>query len=270
MSNLFAETYTLTFGDCAENHARMQKIGELAEKGLNLEELNKAKAFFESKGAECVIYPLKNLVEEEINCEGEMVDFDEVDDAYLLIVRKGINYLGNGIEADKVYREQKILKKDEKAFMYGRVVNKKARHNLCFSDFNQEPDYAAGKGTVYNFSELSMLRKIREKIYEIVGSDKVKDLQCEGNYYYDIDKTYIGWHGDSERKIVIAVRLGADFPIFYQWYYKGEKLGQLFEENLGHGDIYMMSEKAVGNDWKKKNIYTLRHAAGFEKNIKNM
>ena len=70
--------------------------------------------------------------------------------------------------------------------------------------------------------------------------------------------------------MLIAVRLGADFPIFYQWYYKGEKVGQLFEENLGHGDIYLMSEKSVGNDWKKKNIYTLRHAAGFEKNIKNM
>jgi hypothetical protein len=25
--------------------------------------------------------------------------------------------------------------------MYGRVVNKRARHNICFSDFDQEPDY---------------------------------------------------------------------------------------------------------------------------------
>ena len=28
-----------------------------------------------------------------------------------------------------------------------------------------------------------------------------------------------------------------------------------------------MSEKAVGNDWKKKSIYTLRHAAGIDKYI---
>ena len=28
-----------------------------------------------------------------------------------------------------------------------------------------------------------------------------------------------------------------------------------------------MSEKATGNDWKKKNIYTLRHAAGSKKYI---
>jgi hypothetical protein len=29
--------------------------------------------------------------------------------------------------------------------------------------------------------------------------------------------------------------------------------------------MYVMSEKATGNDWKKKNILTLRHAAGAEK-----
>lgn len=29
----------------------------------------------------------------------------------------------------------------------------------------------------------------------------------EGNYYYDINKTGIGFHGDSERKKVIAISL---------------------------------------------------------------
>ena len=28
--------------------------------------------------------------------------------------------------------------------------------------------------------------------------------------------------------------------------------------------MYIMSEKAVGTDWKKKNIYTLRHSAGLD------
>jgi hypothetical protein len=28
------------------------------------------------------------------------------------------------------------------------------------------------------------------------------------------------------------------------------------------GDIYVMSEKAVGTDWLKKNTFTLRHATG--------
>ncbi len=33
--------------------------------------------------------------------------------------------------------------------------------------------------------------------------------------------------------------------------------------------IYIMSEKATGNDWKKrKEKWTLRHAAGDKKNLK--
>jgi hypothetical protein len=28
------------------------------------------------------------------------------------------------------------------------------------------------------------------------------------------------------------------------------------------GDIYLMDEKATGNDWKNKSIETLRHATG--------
>ena len=33
---------------------------------------------------------------------------------------------------------------------------------------------------------------------------------------------------------------------------------------LNAGDLYISSEKAVGTDWKKKSIITLRHAAGKE------
>ena len=31
---------------------------------------------------------------------------------------------------------------------------------------------------------------------------------------------------------------------------------------INGGDMYIMSEKAVGNDWKRRSIPTLRHAAG--------
>lgn len=35
--------------------------------------------------------------------------------------------------------------------------------------------------------------------------------------------------------------------------------------NIDHGDVYIFSEKATGQDWKKKTIPTLRHAAGAQK-----
>jgi len=38
--------------------------------------------------------------------------------------------------------------------------------------------------------------------------------------------------------------------------------------NLHHGDMYVMSEKAVGTDWKQRKIATLRHAAGTAEVLK--
>jgi hypothetical protein len=34
---------------------------------------------------------------------------------------------------------------------------------------------------------------------------------------------------------------------------------------LHHGDLFVMSEKAVGTDWKSWKSYTLRHATGAQK-----
>lgn len=38
-----------------------------------------------------------------------------------------------------LFNEQKNLDWDTKAYMYGRVVNKHARHNLCFGQDSQDP-----------------------------------------------------------------------------------------------------------------------------------
>ena len=91
-------------------------------------------------------------------------------------------------------------------------------------------------------------------------------LNAEGNYYYNVNECGIGWHGDAERVVVIAVRLGVSIPLMYSWYRYGEQIGDLCTLELDHGDVYVMSQKATGNDWqddwKKKGSVTLRHTAG--------
>jgi hypothetical protein len=56
--------------------------------------------------------------------------------------------------------------------------------------------------------------------------------------------------------------------LHYQWYTKSNPIGKRVELNINHGDIYVMSEKATGYDWKKRSLITLRHAAGAEKYLR--
>lgn len=267
-------TLSITFGDVAENHTGMQKIGSLLSSGFTLNEI-------ENKLPNSISYDLTRLMDSRggtmfrLCVSGSSKDFDVKSNAATLVVIKGgLNSLLGAGTADKLFEEMKGYDYDKKAFMRGRVVNKKARWTgfrseqvPCFADFSQEPNYEKAMGTVIDFNKTQLIKQIRDKLSTIFG-DKANKLMAETNLYYDVNKTYIGFHGDTERRIVICIRLGADFPMHFQWYHKCESVGKRFTTVLSHGDIYIMSDKAVGYDWKKRNIYTLRHAAGYEHVLK--
>ncbi len=240
-------TVTITFGDQAENHVGMQKLGKSVESGFSVKELED----ISTKLVNSELIRLNENLPEDI----------KTTEAAVLIIRSKIDNLQN---YDNLFNELTNLDIDKKAFMYGRVVNKHARHNLCFDEFDQEPDYKNGKGRILSFNKLPLLKKLREDLPKMFGS-KANKLVAEGNYYYDANKCGIGFHGDSERKIVIAIRLGKSIPLHYQWFVKGNPIGYRKILTLNHGDIYIMSDKAVGYDWKTKKEPTLRHAAGAEK-----
>lgn len=251
-------TITITYGDQAENHVGMQKIGEMADDGFTIKELKEAKKEFEKKGCKCELVDLNKYLPVKSKKKAEK--------AAVLIVRNGVDYvLGDiGKNADDMFQEQSDLQVDKKAYMYGRVVNKRARHNLCFADHSQEPDYENGKGRIIAFDQVPLTDYIRTNLNAFLG-EKANDLTAEGNYYYDVRKCGIGFHGDAERKRVIAVRLGASLPLHYQWFHNSGPIGKRAKLVIEHGDIYVMSEKATGFDWKKKSQITLRHAAGAKK-----
>jgi hypothetical protein len=251
-------TITLTFSESVENHEKMQIIGNKAKRGYSVELL---KNLSEKYGGEYI--DLRGWLPIDVQIDETI----EKEEAGILIIRNGVEKIF-GIKKEEIYEEQKNLEVDKKCFMYGRVVNKHARHNLCFSDFSQEPDYENKKGRVIDFKDdrIKLTNEMRNKMGEM--GEEFKKLNAEGNYYYDVEKTFIGAHGDSERRKVIGVRLGEEFPLYYHWYYKNEKIGELCSIEMRGGDVYIMSDKAVGNDWKCRNKYTLRHAAGYLKNIK--
>lgn len=67
---------------------------------------------------------------------------------------------------------------------------------------------------------------------------------AEGNLYYDggVKTTGLGYHGDAERKMVIAIRTGNNtMPLHYQWYYNSKPIGKNFSVDICPGDFYVMS-----------------------------
>ena len=252
-----SSTTTITFSECVENHRGMEQIGTIAPHGFSLEHLQSFRSWFEKQGVTCELISLHSTLEEEGY---------PVEPAYVLILRSAATILLKSIgkTADDLKNEQDALEKDKHAFMYGRVVQKKARWNLCFADQNRPANYAEGKGTIVSFENVPYLSHVRKQLLSIFPTP-IEHLYAEGNYYYDIEKTYIGYHGDTERRIVIGLRLGATFPLQYQWFQRSKPVGEATKLEFHHGDMYMMSDKAVGFDWKRSSIMTLRHGAGLEK-----
>jgi|694.fasta_scaffold24790_1 hypothetical protein len=250
MSSELKKVYTITFGDVAENHAKMQKIGTLHENGYSVEKLIQIQQKLTSYG----------LITELVDLN---VGFDQTfSEAKVLVIRKGAQFILGEETTDGLIAENDALTMDKKALMRGKVVNKVARWNLCFADEDQEPNYEDGKGRVVAWKHIPRMSRIRQVISEWT-EDML--LNGEANYYYDISQCGIGFHGDGERRKVFAVRMGETMPIYFKWYQNSEPVGEAFELILNDGDMYIMSEKAVGFDWLKKKIPTLRHSTGCSK-----
>ena len=270
---------TVTFGDSGENHIGNQQIGEKVQEGqgFTLSDFEKARDLIEAKhpSANVVIYNLKDLLMNNIGEKNtietirqDMLDY--IPDSVLIVIENLVSTeLANNIET-----ELSSLEWDTKYWDTRRkkVLNKRARSNLCFDRVEQEPDYENGKGRIVSFNRLTNLDEVKRMIGDIFG-DKGQNLIGEGNRYPDRTKNGIGFHGDAERLKVVALRLNQEdedgdrgtMPICWQWFHRSRSIGEKFTLNIKHGSIYAMSEYTTGYNWKRSSLYTLRHAAGGKK-----
>lgn len=249
------QTITITFGDHAENHRGMQIISATPESeglshGLSVGELEKLRAALNENGFVVEL------------CHLDHSSTDESEPAAILIIRGGVNKILSTVRknADDVYVEHARLVPDKTILtVSGEVVKKVARWNLCYGEHAQEPDIAAGRGTVIPWSSVPLTNAIRKFIS--ILSPKLRHLVGEGNFYYDSSKCDIQPHGDLERSVVVAMRLGASMPLFYQWFYYGRPLGNIMRFDLHHGDMYTMSSCAVGTHNATSSAPVLKHWA---------
>ena len=242
----------LTFGEQSENHVGMKINGRgLSRSGFSVEEMEQ----------------INRNIKSEFYRLDEMVDEEGLEPAAVLIIRNGLEKL-IGENPDKMLEEQLSFEWDKQYWdnRRGKVLNKRARYNVCYGSESVDANLEEKQGTIIGLDRVPILKKLKESLGGFFG-EKAKELEVEGNLYYDVKKCGIGFHGDGERKRVIACSLGASRPIHWQWYHRSKPIGERLKFEIGAGDIYIMSEKASGFDWRRRSLKTLRHAAG-EKYVK--
>ncbi len=256
------ETITITFGECGENHVGMEKIGERAANGFSVVDLNKLKIYLETQKFVCEMYNLNG----KLPASDEYMD---VDQACVLVIKNCVDKIN--INSHQLFSDLRVIPWDKQMWNKGKVTNKIARYNVCFAEYDQDPDYENKKGRVIDFRRIEKLKELKDNmtsLFDFLCPNEYGKVIAEGNNYYDITKCGIGYHGDTERKMVIACRFGATMPLVFRWYHRNKEIGSKTIINLEHGDVYIMSEKATGWDWHRSSQITLRHAAGCEKYVK--
>jgi len=244
-------TITLTFCECGENHIGNQMVGKQINHGMSATQVQRLAQSFEDSE----LIDLSSLLDDATGCE----------EACVLVIRGGVDKLID--ESASLLPTLLDLDWDKRVYSirHRKVVRKHARSNLIFAQHSQQPCYEQGKGTVIAYSQIPLLENLRNRINELFIQqcfDEPIELIAEGNLYKDNMKQGIGWHGDAERKIVIGVRLGGSMRLKFAWFFRCLPASRSHEIVLNHGDIYIMSSKAVGSDWSKRSQYTVRHCAG--------
>lgn len=257
------QVITITFCDTAENHVGMEKLGTKRSRGFNLVELKSIQKKLIEMGVQDV--SITNLNDYLPS------DAPEVENAYFLKATNALNFLLPNLKTHTdLHSELSSHHWDKKYYDVRRkkVLNKHARANVCYGKTSQVANFEEKKGTIIAFKQVPLLNSVLKHILKLVNRP---NMQAEGNFYTDggEKKTGIGFHGDAERKEVVAIRTGNQtMPLHYQWYYRNQRVGNRFTTDIAPGDLYVMSHKAVGFDWKRSSIYTLRHATGAAKYTK--
>ncbi|GMH48220.1 hypothetical protein TrVE_jg11660 [Triparma verrucosa] len=269
----FTPRYAITFGESAILHSGGLQRGERRATGFSRTDLAAVQARFKSLGCSTKLYDLSANLPASLR-NGNEASCLHLGNASSFFLEKFVSQqppvldesLSNS--ADRLLEEQKVIEYDRKFFnaRQKKTMNKRARYNTTFDDAEPTPhnsDFSIP--TCHPFPPL--LRQFKQGLEQILG-EKASDLKAEGNYYFEA-KSGIGYHGDEERKIVICLSLGGPSTIRFHWRLPGssEHTQTPISIPLSHGDVYIMSEKCTGYDWKKRSRVRVVHGAGSSKYI---
>ena len=179
---------SLTFANRGENEKGMEIIGGPPSKMVTMDMLKAAKMQWQGASE---LYDLSSMV------DPELVEKHQGQGAGILVLREFAQRLMGEDAPEHIEHELELQKKngkiDSKALMRGQVKNKNARHNNVMAHFDQEPDHAAGKGTVVKIKDYPFINALTSHAAMWMQQDN--PLICEQNRYFDVKSCGIGWHG---------------------------------------------------------------------------
>lgn len=195
--------------------------------------------------------------------------------AYVLLVRKIVPKI---LPEDTIFDELCSKRNDKKQFTRRGIMDMKSRWRLKVADKSQEPDYTtSGRGIVHSFEDMpcaSALRNFLLKVARTGGVDKMSSpLSAEAAIFHAQYKpsqrkyvrcSGIGFHGD-ERKLIIGASVGDETILEFHAYRNRLFTGKPVTIQLGHGDMYFMSQAASGHDWTQNGYANphYRYRVGF-------
>jgi opacity protein-like surface antigen len=243
------QSIAMTFSRSVEDDRSLSIHGDMASHGHSVEQLKHWYDMHRELGFKCELHRLGP-------------------EAYVLVTRDVFN-------SESLCRELINVPWDaisKRTKMYGKWLDKIARVNTCITDGFQIP--SEGVSSQVPFSSMPECQAARGFVGCLTG---IEGLYAEINYYPEKNgfasgkkcgEGYIGFHGDAERLDVIGSNMGPSPRILvFRPYCNGQQNGPDTRIVLQPGDMYIMSEKATGFDWKNRKIQTYRHAAGSEKSM---
>lgn len=254
----FIPTATITLSENIMHFSSMQNFGQKAENGFSNDDLIKVYNLFPS--GTCEIINLKDILPKTLY---------EIPDAYILIIREQFKIYADEILNTMISQEGSNsegiitgVSWDDYRIHNSKLVESKLHKKLVFLDIQElyklPFSTIENRGTIYNIRRIPHLFKLNE-VFNSLFNER---LYAEGTYYYNTNECYTPMHQKKERKKVINLHLGSSFPLHFCWYHQSQKVSDMKTIQINHGDLYIMSEIAIGNIKESKTKLYLKHSMG--------
>ena len=227
--------------------------GTMATEGYGPKEFNHAKRWAQENEVEVEEYHLRDLT--GVDRDGEFM------------VLRGAGFKLVDMDALVTEHQEKVFPGcDRKVFMFGELRNRKCRYNGEIGPKYVASDLLQKQGVIFSWDDLPVTKQWLHVGCPKVFGPKAAHLLAEINYYYDILKCGIGFHGDSERPDVLCLVVGGSKIMHFQGFRKAMPEGNRLAVRVHHGDMYVMDINACGHLWGKERgngkVVHYRHAAG--------